>query len=75
MLKGKSALVTVSLGGIGFATARALAGLGCDVMLNGFAAGGTIASRLTELKALGVRLGFAPRIMQPICASRHRSRR
>jgi NAD(P)-dependent dehydrogenase (short-subunit alcohol dehydrogenase family) len=37
MLNGKSALVTGSLGGIGFATAKALAVHGCDVMLNGLA--------------------------------------
>lgn len=55
MLKGKSALVTGSLGGIGFATAKALAGLGCDVMLNGFADADTIAARVGEIQALGVR--------------------
>jgi 3-hydroxybutyrate dehydrogenase len=33
----KSALVTGSLGGIGFATARALTVLGCDITLTGFA--------------------------------------
>jgi NADP-dependent 3-hydroxy acid dehydrogenase YdfG len=42
MLNGKTALITGSLGGIGFATAKALAGLGYDVMLNGFAPADTI---------------------------------
>jgi 3-hydroxybutyrate dehydrogenase len=55
MLNGKSALITGSLGGIGFATAKALAGLGCDVMLNGFADADTIAARVAEIQALGVR--------------------
>ena len=35
MLKGRCALVTGSLGGIGFATAGALANRGCDVMIHG----------------------------------------
>ena len=36
MLRGKAALVTGSTSGIGFGIARALAGQGCAVMLNGF---------------------------------------
>lgn len=36
MLKGKSVIVTGSTSGIGLAMARALAGAGCNVMLNGF---------------------------------------
>lgn len=55
MLKGKTALITGSLGGIGLATAKALAGMGCDVMLNGFASAGTIAARVADIEALGVR--------------------
>ena len=51
MLKGKTALITGSLGGIGLATAKALAGMGCDVMLNGFASADTIAARSEEWKA------------------------
>jgi 3-hydroxybutyrate dehydrogenase len=54
MLAGKSALITGSLGGIGFATAQALAAQGCNVMLNGFADPATIEARLEELAALGV---------------------
>lgn len=36
MLSGKTALLTGSVGGIGYATAAALAAQGCNVMLNGF---------------------------------------
>ena len=38
MLKGRCALVTGSMGGIGGATARKLASLGCNVMIHGLAA-------------------------------------
>lgn len=58
LLAGKSALVTGSLGGIGFATAKALAGLGCDISLNGFASPEVVAGRLAELRGLGVRARF-----------------
>jgi len=58
MLAGKSALVTGSLGGIGFATAKALAGLGCDISLNGFASTEVVSGRLAELRALGVRARY-----------------
>ncbi|MGA3003346.1 MAG: SDR family NAD(P)-dependent oxidoreductase [Acetobacteraceae bacterium] len=55
MLNGKSALITSSLGGIGFATAKALAEAGCDVVLNGFADAATITARVAEIEALCVR--------------------
>ncbi len=54
MLAGRSALVTGSVGGIGFATAKALAAQGCNIMLNGFADPAKIAARVGELEALGV---------------------
>ena len=57
-LGGKSALVTGSLGGIGFATARALAAQGCAVMLNGFGEPDAIRARLDELAALGARAAY-----------------
>ena len=37
MLKGKTAIVTGSLSGIGLGIARALTGAGANVVLNGFA--------------------------------------
>ena len=58
MLAGKSALITGSLGGIGFATAKALAGRGSDITLNGFAAPETIEARLAELRDLGVQARY-----------------
>lgn len=51
----KSALITGSLGGIGFATARMLAQQGCDITLNGFGPPETISARLAELRDLGIR--------------------
>jgi 3-hydroxybutyrate dehydrogenase len=36
MLKGKNALITGSTSGIGLGIARALAGQGCNIMINGF---------------------------------------
>lgn len=57
-LTNKSALITGSLGGIGFATAKALAGMGADITLNGFGPVETIESRLDELRAIGVRARY-----------------
>lgn len=58
-LRGKSALITGSLGGIGWATARALAAEGCSIMLNGFAATEAIRDRQETLAAeYGVRVGY-----------------
>jgi 3-hydroxybutyrate dehydrogenase len=58
MLTGKSALITGSLGGIGFATAKALAAQGCNIMLNGFADPATIQARIGELEALDVHVEY-----------------
>ena len=58
MLDGKTALITGSLGGIGFATARALACAGASVMLHGLADPAAAAARLAELRATGARAGF-----------------
>jgi 3-hydroxybutyrate dehydrogenase len=65
-LAGKSALITGSLGGIGFATAKALAAQGCDITLNGFAAPDVVETRLSELHHLGVRARYhAADLRQP----------
>jgi 3-hydroxybutyrate dehydrogenase len=50
-LKGKTALVTGSTSGIGLACARALAGAGANVMLNGFGDAGEIETIRHELEA------------------------
>lgn len=60
MPHGKSALVTGSLDGIGFAAAKALAGLGAAVTLNGFGPPEAIEARLATLRAAGVRARHHP---------------
>lgn len=57
MLKGKTALITGSLDGIGFAIAEALAAKGCSVMLNGFGDDALVKERVATLAALGVAAG------------------
>lgn len=54
MLNGKSALITGSLDGIGFAIAEALARGGCSIMLNGFGDADMVKERLSTLSDLGV---------------------
>lgn len=58
MLKGKSALITGSLDGIGFAIAEALARKGCAVMLNGFGAAEFVKERVKLLSDLGVEADY-----------------
>lgn len=60
-LKGRTALVTGSVGSVGLAIATALANRGCKVMLNGLAGPGEgdgVAARLAE--ASGSRVAFHP---------------
>ena len=68
-LNGKVALVTGSTSGIGLAIARALAGAGAKVMLNGFGDAGEIDTR-SSARAWAQRSTTAP-----TCPTRRRSRR
>lgn len=59
MLKGKAAVVTGSTSGIGLGIARALAGAGCHVMLNGFGEAKEIERERTQIaNDFGVRAAF-----------------
>ena len=59
MLKGKIAIVTGSTSGIGLGIARALAGAGADVMLNGFGEASAIETLRAGLaEEFGVRAGY-----------------
>ncbi len=61
MLKGKVAVVTGSTSGIGLAVARAFAGQGCDVLLNGFGDAAAIeAARGGIEREFGVRALYVP---------------
>jgi 3-hydroxybutyrate dehydrogenase len=51
MLKGRTALITGSLDGLGYAIAEALAAKGANIMLNGFGAADLVRSRLEALRA------------------------
>jgi 3-hydroxybutyrate dehydrogenase len=57
--KGKTVLITGSVGGIGLATAHALAAQGCNVMLNGFAPESEIEAARTGLERKhGIKCGY-----------------
>ena len=58
MLQGKSALITGSLGGIGFEIADALARKGCSVLINGFAQPEVIEAQLNLLRATGAQAHY-----------------
>jgi 3-hydroxybutyrate dehydrogenase len=61
MLAGKVALVTGSTSGIGLGIARALAGGGAAVVLNGFGAAEEIAKSHDDLaRDYGVKVGYSP---------------
>lgn len=61
MLKGKTALITGSTSGIGLATARALAGEGANVMLNGFGDKTAIEKERAGLeKEFGIKARYSP---------------
>jgi 3-hydroxybutyrate dehydrogenase len=60
MLKGRCALVTGSMGGIGGATAKKLASLGCNVMIHGLAPPADGKARRDEIAAeFGVKTAFS----------------
>ena len=60
-LKGKAAVVTGSSSGIGWGIARALAGQGAHIMLNGFGDTPEAIARLkAEIAALGVKVDYNP---------------
>ena len=67
-LKGKAALITGSIGGIGLAAARALAARGCAVMLNGLEPPEAARPALAGLRVGGQTLA----ITRPISRTRRR---
>ena len=55
MLKGKCALITGSVGGLGFAAAERFAAAGCNIVLSGFAEPDVIAQARGRIETHGVR--------------------
>lgn len=68
MAKGKIAIVTGSTSGIGLGVARALAGAGCDVVLNGFGEASAIERERAQIVGeFGVRCAFNPADLAKPC--------
>jgi glucose 1-dehydrogenase len=59
MLKGKSAVVTGSTSGIGLGIAKALAGAGVNVTINGFGDKAAIEAERAALEKLGVKAAYS----------------
>ena len=59
MIKGKSAVVTGSTSGIGLGIAKALAGVGVNVMINGFGDKAAIEAERAGLEKLGVKAAYS----------------
>jgi len=60
MLKGKCALITGSVGGLGLAAAQRFAAAGCDIVLSGLAESETIAQAKAAIEAHRVRTIYSP---------------
>ncbi len=60
MLKGKVAIVTGSTSGIGLGIAKALAGAGADVVLNGLGSEEENSEPIAAVRAFGTRVSFNP---------------
>jgi 3-hydroxybutyrate dehydrogenase len=58
-LKGKNAIVTGSTSGIGLGVAKALAGAGANVMLNGFGTPEDIEAAKEAITSLGVKVAYS----------------
>jgi 3-hydroxybutyrate dehydrogenase len=59
-MKDKCALITGSVGGLGFAAAERFAAAGCNIVLSGLADGDAIARSIAALEAHGVRVIHSP---------------
>lgn len=57
-MKGKTALITGSSGGIGFAMAEGLARAGCSIALHGLEPAGEMAGKRAQIESLGVRASY-----------------
>jgi len=68
-LANKSAIITGSVRGLGLAIARALAGAGCNVLLNGFSADEEIANIVASLESSpGVRARYSDADLRDVTA-------
>src|SRR5687768_4449224 len=57
-MRGRSALITGSIDGIGYAIAEALARNGCSIMLNGFADPNLVKERQATLRSFDVDVDY-----------------
>jgi 3-hydroxybutyrate dehydrogenase len=58
-MKGKCALITGSVGGLGFAVAERLAAEGCHIVLSGLAGQSAIAQAVSAIEAQGVKARYS----------------
>lgn len=66
-IRGRSAIVTGSTSGIGLAIAKALAGAGANVVMNGLGTAEENAKATDSVKALGTKVAFDPaNMLRPI---------